>query len=66
MRRSVLEAGPAAANSASREREFSAWVSREQDASKAKENLNILDTKALGREVISSCASGYVTSLRSP
>ena len=26
-----------------------------------KENLNNLDTKALGREVISSCASGYVT-----
>ena len=34
---------------------------REQDTSKAKENLNNLDTKALGREVISSCASGYVT-----
>ena len=61
MRRSGLEAEPAAANSASREREFSAWVSREQDASKAKENLNNLDTKALGREVMSSCASGYVT-----
>ena len=29
--------------------------------SKAKENLNNLDTKALGRELISSCASGYVT-----
>ena len=43
-RRSVLEAGPAAANSASRGREFSAWVSREQNAS------NNLDTKALGRE----------------
>ena len=56
-----MEAEPAAANSASREREFSAWVSREQDASKAKENLNNLDTKALGREVISSCAIGYVT-----
>ena len=35
-------------------------MSREQDASKAKENLNNLDTKALGREVISSCASGYL------
>ena len=46
VRRSVWEAEPAAANSASREREFSAWVSREQDASKAKENLNNLDTKA--------------------
>ena len=30
-------------------------------SSKAKENLNNLDTKALGREVISSCASVYVT-----
>ena len=62
VRRSVFEAELAAANSASREREFSAWVSREQDASEAKENLNNLDTKALGREVISSCVSG----LRSP
>ena len=61
VRRSVSEAGPAAANSASRGREFSAWVSREQDTSKVKENLNNLDTKALGKEVISSCASGYVT-----
>ena len=61
VRRSVFEAEFAAANSASREREFSAWVSREQDASEAKENLNNLDTKALGREVISSCVSGYVT-----
>ena len=61
MRRSVLEAGPAAANSASRGREFSAWVSWEQDTSKVKEYLNNLDTKALGRDVISSCASGYVT-----
>ena len=60
-RRSVLEAGPAAANSASRGREFSAWVSQEQHASKVRENLNNLDTKALGREVISSYASGYVT-----
>ena len=61
VRRSGLEVELAAVNSASREREFSAWVSREQDASKAKENLNNLDAKALGREVISSCASGYVT-----
>ena len=61
VRRSVSEAGPAAANSAPRGREFSAWVSREHDTSKVKENLNNLDTKALGREVISSCASGYVT-----
>ena len=61
MRRSVWEAEPAAANSAPREREFSAWVSREQDASKAKENLNNLGTKALGREVISSCSSDNVT-----
>ena len=61
VRRSVLEAEPAAANSASRERELSAWVSREQDPSKAKENLNNLDTKALGGEVISSCASRYAT-----
>ena len=38
-----------------------AWASREQDTSKAKENLNNLDTKALGREVRSACASGYVT-----
>ena len=60
-KRSVLEAELTAANSASREREFSAWVSREQDASKAKVNLNNFDMKALGREVISSCASGYVT-----
>ena len=57
-RRSVSEAGPATANSASR---GSAWVSREQNASKVRENLNNLDTKALGREVISSYASGYVT-----
>ena len=48
-----MEAESAAANSA--------WVSREQDASKTKEKLNNLDTKALGREVTSSCASGYVT-----
>ena len=49
VRRSALEADPAAANSASRDIEFSARVSREQDTSKAKENLNDLDTKALGR-----------------
>ena len=61
VRRSVSEAGLAAANSASRGREFSAWVCREQDTSKVKENLNNLDTKVLGREVTSSCASGYVT-----
>ena len=60
-RGSVLEAGPAAVNSASRGREFSAWVSRERSASKVRENLNNLDTKALGREVISSYASGCVT-----
>ena len=60
VRRSVSEAGPAAANSAPPGREFSAWVSREQDTSKVKENLNNLDTKALRREVISSCASGCV------
>ena len=61
-KRSVVEAEPAAVDSASRVREFSAWVSRERDASKAKENLNNLDTKGSGkREVISSCASGYVT-----
>ena len=60
-KRSVLEAEPAAANCASREREFSARVSREQDTSKAKENLNNLGTKALGREAMSSCASGNVT-----
>ena len=36
-------------------------MSREQDISKAKENLNDLDATALGREVTSSCASGYVT-----
>ena len=58
---SVLETEPAAVKSASREREFSVRVSREQDTSKAKENLNNLGTKALGREAISSCASGYVT-----
>ena len=58
---SVLEAGPAAANSASRGREFYAWVSRDQNASKVRENLNNLDTKALGREVISTYASGCVT-----
>ena len=52
VRRSVLEAEPAAANSASRAGEFSAWVPREQDAPEAKENLNNLDTKALGREVV--------------
>ena len=57
---SVLETELAAVDSASREREFSAKVSREQNASKAKENLNNLDTKALGREVMSSCASGNV------
>ena len=33
----------------------------EQGTFKAKENFNNLDTKALGREAISSCASGYVT-----
>ena len=44
---SVLEAEPAAANSASRERELSARVSREQDTSKAKGNLNNLGTNAL-------------------
>ena len=60
-KRSVLEAEPAAANCASREREISARVSREQDTSKAKENLNNLGTKALGREAMSSCASGNVT-----
>ena len=60
-KKSVLEAEPAAANSASREREFSARVSREQDTSKNKENLNNLGTKALGRESISSCASRYGT-----
>ena len=38
-------------------------MSREQNASKVRENLNNLDTKALGREVISGCASGYVTIL---
>ena len=32
-----------------------------KDASKAKESLNNLDTRILGREVISSCAGGYVT-----
>ena len=61
MRRTVSEAGLAAANSASRGRDFFVWVSREQDTSKVKENLNNLDTKALGREVISSYASGCVT-----
>ena len=35
-------------------------MSREQNASKVRDNLNNLDTKALGREVISSYASGYV------
>ena len=35
-------------------------MSRELEASKAKENLNNLDTKAVVREVISSCAGGYV------
>ena len=60
-RGSALEAGPAAANSASRGRECPAWVSREQNASQVGENLNNLDTKALGREVISSNASGCVT-----
>ena len=49
VRRSGLEAEPAAANFASREREFSVWVSREQDASKAKENLTNLDTKVISR-----------------
>ena len=61
VRRSVLESEPAAANSASREREFSARVPWGQGTSKVKENLNNLDTKALGREVTSGCASGYVT-----
>ena len=61
MRRSVSEAGPAAANKAPRGREFSAWVSREQDASKEKETLNNFDTRILRREVISSCAGRYVT-----
>ena len=36
-------------------------MSREQNASKVRENLNNLDTKALGREVTSGYASGYVT-----
>ena len=44
-----------------RGRESSARVPWERSTSKAKENLNNLDTKALGRVVISSCASGYVT-----
>ena len=61
VRWSGLEAEPAAVNSASREREFSSRVSWVQGTSKAKENLNNLDTKALGREVMSRCASGYVT-----
>ena len=61
VRWSGLEAEPAAVNSASREREFSSRVSWVQGTSKAKENLNNLDTKALGREVMSSCASGHVT-----
>ena len=52
VRSSVWEAGPAAANSASQRREFSVWVSREQDASKEKESLNNLDTRILRREVI--------------
>ena len=56
VRRSVLEAELAVANSTSREREFSDRVLWEQGTSKAKENLNNLDTKTLGREVISSCA----------
>ena len=38
-------------------------MSREQDTPTAKESLNNLGPKALGREVISSCASGYVTIL---
>ena len=48
VRRSVSEAGPAAANSA-------------PEHIQSEGNLNNLDTKALGREVISSCASGCVT-----
>ena len=36
-------------------------MSREQDTSKAKDSLNNFDTRILGREVISSYASGYVT-----
>ena len=60
---SVSEAELAAVDSASREREFSARVAREQDTPEAKESLNNLGTKALGWEVISSCASGYVTIL---
>ena len=58
---SVLETEPAAVNSESRGREFSARVSREQGTTKAKENLNYLGTKALGRDAISSCASGYAS-----
>ena len=61
MRRSVSEAGPAAANKAPRGRVFSASVSREQDASKEKETLNNFDTRILRREVTSSCAGRYVT-----
>ena len=60
MRKSVSEAGPATANSASRRRKFFAWVFRKEDASKVKENLNNLDTKAQGKKVMSSCASGNV------
>ena len=59
--RSVLQAEPAAANSASRKRESSLPGCLRQDASEAKESLNNLDTKALRRKVISSCAGGYVT-----
>ena len=59
-KRSVLEAGLAAANSASRGREFSAWVSREQNASKVREKLNNLDTKALGKQSIPAIALGGV------
>ena len=55
---SVLEGKPPAANSVSESSDKVPW---EQSTSKTKENLNNLDTKALGREVISSCASGYVT-----
>ena len=52
---SVLETKPAAVSSVSRGRESPARVPWEQGTSKAKENLNNVDTKAVGREVISSC-----------
>ena len=59
-RRSVLEAGPAAANPR-HEEESSLPGCLGSKTSKVRENLNNLDTKALEREVISSYASGYVT-----